>query len=87
MRGHKIAGMYYDDLPLDVRTIFDAYPAGVVIVEDATHADQEDEVRDMFLRRQGATAADCLELRLGKAHAVTYVLARRSGQKSEGRYI
>ncbi len=63
VRGHKIAGMKYDDLPLDVRTIFDAYPVDVVIVEDATQNDQEDEVRDMFLRLQNGTILKAQEKR------------------------
>jgi len=63
VRGHKVAGMRYDDLPLDVRTIFDAYPADVVIVEDAMQSDQEDEVRDMFLRLQNGTILKAQEKR------------------------
>ncbi|MBR1090794.1 DUF262 domain-containing protein [Bradyrhizobium manausense] len=63
VRGHKIAGMRYDDLPLDVRTIFDAYPADVVIVEDAMQSEQEDEVRDMFLRLQNGTILKAQEKR------------------------
>src|ERR1700730_13721185 len=63
VRGHKIAGMRYNDLPLDVRTIFDAYPVDVVIVEDATQTEQEDEVRDMFLRLQNGTILKAQEKR------------------------
>jgi hypothetical protein len=63
VRGQKIAGMRYDDLPLDVRTIFDAYPVDVVIVEDATQTEQEDEVRDMFLRLQNGTILKAQEKR------------------------
>jgi hypothetical protein len=63
VRGFKVAGMKYDDLPLDVRTIFDAYPVDVVIVEDATQTDQEDEVRDMFLRLQNGTILKAQEKR------------------------
>ncbi len=63
VRGHKVAKMKYDDLPLDVRTIFDAYPVDVVIVEDAAQNDQEDEVRDMFLRLQNGTILKAQEKR------------------------
>jgi hypothetical protein len=63
IRGHNVAGMKYDDLPLDVRTIFDAYPVDVVIVEDAAQSDQEDEVRDMFLRLQNGTILKAQEKR------------------------
>jgi hypothetical protein len=63
VRGHRIAGMRYNDLPLDVRTIFDAYPVDVVIVEDATQTEQEDEVRDMFLRLQNGTILKAQEKR------------------------
>jgi hypothetical protein len=63
VRGHKVAGMRYNDLPLDVRTIFDAYPVDVVIVEDASQPDQEDEVRDMFLRLQNGTILKAQEKR------------------------
>lgn len=63
VRGFKVAGMKYDDLPLDVRTIFDAYPVDVVIVEDASQTEQEDEVRDMFLRLQNGTILKAQEKR------------------------
>jgi hypothetical protein len=63
IRGHKVAGMRYDDLPLNVREIFDAYPADVVIVEDAMQSEQEDEVRDMFLRLQNGTILKAQEKR------------------------
>jgi Protein of unknown function DUF262 len=63
VRGHKVGGMKYSALPLDVRTIFDAYPVDVVIVEEATQNDQEDEVRDMFLRLQNGTTLKAQEKR------------------------
>jgi hypothetical protein len=63
VRGFNVAGMRYGDLPLDVRTIFDAYPLDVVIVEDATQTEQEDEVRDMFLRLQNGTILKAQEKR------------------------
>jgi hypothetical protein len=70
VRGHKIGGMKYSELPLDVRTIFDAYPVDVVIVEEATQNDQEDEVRDMFLRLQNGTTLKAQE----KRNAMTGVM-------------
>jgi hypothetical protein len=60
---HNVGGMKYSALPLDVRTIFDAYPVDVVIVEEATQNDQEDEVRDMFLRLQNGTTLKAQEKR------------------------
>lgn len=63
VRNVHVAGMRYNDLPLDVRTIFDAYPIDVVIVEDAAQNDQEDEVRDMFLRLQNGTILKAQEKR------------------------
>ncbi|HEV2153006.1 HNH endonuclease family protein [Bradyrhizobium sp.] len=63
INGYKVAGMKYDDLPLDIRTIFDAYPVDVVVVEDATQTEQEDEVRDMFLRLQNGTILKAQEKR------------------------
>lgn len=63
VRGTKVAGMRYSDLPLDIRTIFDAYPLDVVIIEDALQTSNEDEVRDMFLRLQNGTILKAQEKR------------------------
>jgi len=61
--GIAIAGLKYDELDLDVSTIFDAYPVDVVIVDDAVQNDDEDEVRDMFLRLQNGTTLKAQEKR------------------------
>ena len=53
----------YDELDLDVSTVFDAYPVDVVIVDDAIQNDEDDEVRDMFLRLQNGTTLKAQEKR------------------------
>ncbi|WP_082566605.1 MULTISPECIES: HNH endonuclease family protein [unclassified Ensifer] len=63
VNGFSCAGKTYDQLDLDVSTIFDAYPVDVVIVEDAVQNDEEDEVRDMFLRLQNGTTLKAQEKR------------------------
>lgn len=59
----KIAGKRYDDLDFDLRSKFDIYALDVVIVEDAIQTDEEDEVRDMFLRLQNGTTLKAQEKR------------------------
>lgn len=61
--GFTVAGLKYDELDLDVSTIFDAYPVDVVIVDDAVQNEKEDEVRDMFLRLQNGTTLKAQEKR------------------------
>ncbi|WP_298307367.1 DUF262 domain-containing protein [uncultured Erythrobacter sp.] len=63
VNGISCAGTKYADLDLDVSTIFDAYPVDVVIVDDAVQTDEEDEVRDMFLRLQNGTTLKAQEKR------------------------
>jgi len=47
-----VSGMIFDELPLKVRTIFEAYSLDVVVISDA----EGDEVREMLLRlKNGAT--------------------------------
>lgn len=58
-----VAGLKYEDLDLDVSTIFDAYPVDVVIVDEAVQNDEEGEVRDMFLRLQNGTTLKAQEKR------------------------
>lgn len=58
-----VAGKKYDELDLDVSTIFDAYPVDVVIVDDAVQNEEDDEVRDMFLRLQNGTTLKAQEKR------------------------
>lgn len=63
INGTPIAGMTYADLPLDLASAFDSYVVDVVIVEDAIQTEQEDEVREMFLRLQNGTALKAQEKR------------------------
>lgn len=56
-------GKKYADLDLDLNTIFDSYPVDVVIVDDAVQSEEEDEVRDMFLRLQNGTTLKAQEKR------------------------
>jgi hypothetical protein len=63
VNGSPIAGLKYDDLDIEVSTLFDAYPVDVVIVDDAVQNDEEDEVRDMFLRLQNGTTLKAQEKR------------------------
>jgi len=59
----SIGGMRYADLPLDLASMFDTYAIDVVVVEDAIQTDQEDEVREMFLRLQNGTGLKAQEKR------------------------
>jgi hypothetical protein len=63
VNGKAISGQKYNDLDIDVSTVFDAYPVDVVIVDEAMQNDQEDEVRDMFLRLQNGTTLKAQEKR------------------------
>lgn len=63
INGMDCASLKYSDLDLDISTIFDAYPVDVVIVDDAIQNDEEDEVRDMFLRLQNGTTLKAQEKR------------------------
>lgn len=63
VNGSPIAGQKYEELDLDISTIFDAYPVDVVIVDDAVQNEEEDEVRDMFLRLQNGTTLKAQEKR------------------------
>ena len=59
----EIAGKRYDDLDFDLRSNIDIYALDVVIVEDAVQTEDEDEVRDMFLRLQNGTTLKAQEKR------------------------
>ena len=61
--GIIVAGQKYADLDMEISTIFDAYPVDVVIVDDAVQNEEEDEVRDMFLRLQNGTTLKAQEKR------------------------
>ncbi len=61
--GIDIASKKYTDLDMDIGMVFDAYPVDVVIVDDAIQNEEEDEVRDMFLRLQNGTTLKAQEKR------------------------
>ncbi|MGO7896694.1 HNH endonuclease family protein [Rhizobium ruizarguesonis] len=61
--GHKIAGLTFDELPPEVMMTFDTYQLDVVIISDAVVTDDEDEIRDMFLRLQNGSALKAQEKR------------------------
>ena len=59
VNGMEVAGKKYEDLHIDVSEIFDGYPMDVVMVEN----EDEDEIRDMFLRLQNGTNLKAQEKR------------------------
>lgn len=63
VNGTLVSGQKYEDLDLDISMIFDAYPVDVAIVDEAIQNDEEDEVRDMFLRLQNGTTLKAQEKR------------------------
>ena len=63
IEGEEVASLRYDQLDIDLRSQFDIYPIDVVIVEEAIQNEDEDEVRDMFLRLQNGTTLKAQEKR------------------------
>lgn len=63
IQGIPCAGQRYDDLDMEISILFDSYAVDVVVVEDAVQTDEEDEVRDMFLRLQNGTTLKAQEKR------------------------
>jgi hypothetical protein len=61
INGFDIRGKTFRDLPLEVTEMFDTYSIDVVVVMDAT--DDDEEVRDMFLRLQNGTTLKAQEKR------------------------
>lgn len=61
--GRQIAGLCYQDLPPELMMAFDTYQLDVAIVTDAVVNDEEDEIRDMFLRLQNGTTLKAQEKR------------------------
>ncbi|UGY08314.1 HNH endonuclease family protein [Phyllobacterium pellucidum] len=61
--GFRIAGLKFDDLPPEVMMAFDTYQLDVVVISDAIVTDEEDEVRDMFLRLQNGSTLKAQEKR------------------------
>jgi len=63
VNGKACAGQKYNQLDFDLRSAFDIYFIDVAIVEDAKENENEDEVRDMFLRLQNETTLKAQEKR------------------------
>lgn len=61
--GYKIAGFKQDQLPPDLMLAFDTYQLDVVEITDGAAPDDDDEVRDMFLRLQNGTTLKAQEKR------------------------
>lgn len=61
--GHAVAGLKYSQLPMEVVDRFETYSLDVVIVTKAEANEQEDEIRDMFLRLQNGTTLKAQEKR------------------------
>lgn len=59
IKGHKVAGLKYSELPTDVRMEFDNYQLDVSIIQDPA----QDEVEEMFLRLQNGTTLKAQEKR------------------------
>lgn len=59
VNGIKIAGCRYRDLPPDMLIRFDVYPLDIVVIT----ADDDDDVREMFLRLQNGTSLKAQEKR------------------------
>jgi len=61
--GVDVSGKRYAGLDFDLRSKFDIYFIDVVIVEEAIQNEDEDEIRDMFLRLQNGTTLKAQEKR------------------------
>jgi hypothetical protein len=61
--GLHIAGKKFSQLDDDLLDDFNTYQISVVIVEEARQTDEEDEIRDMFLRLQNGTTLKAQEKR------------------------
>lgn len=59
INGKPVAGKKCDDLDMEIRMIFDTYPIDVVIVKN----DEDDEIKEMFLRFQNGTTLKAQEKR------------------------
>ena len=78
IKGEVVSGLRYADLPLDLSSDFDSYAVDVVIVEDAVQTDDEDEVRDMFLRLQNGTTLKAQEKRNAMPGAMRNIVKQLS---------
>lgn len=63
IEGVAIAGLKHSQLPIEIVDKFDVYQLDVVVIIDAVEDDQENEVRDMFLRLQNGTTLKAQEKR------------------------
>ena len=61
--GKDVSKKRYSELDFDLRSKFDIYFIDVVIVEEAIQNDDDDEIRDMFLRLQNGTTLKAQEKR------------------------
>lgn len=61
--GKDVSKKRYSELDFDLRSKFDIYFIDVVIVEEAIQNEDEDEIRDMFLRLQNGTTLKAQEKR------------------------
>lgn len=61
--GCKVAGLKHSQLPIEIMQKFDEYSLDVIIIMDAIEDEQENEVRDMFLRLQNGTTLKAQEKR------------------------
>lgn len=55
----EYGGMYYDDLPEDVKDQIDLYQFNITVIDEAT----DDEIRDMFFRLQNGKPLNAAEKR------------------------
>ncbi|MDA7826591.1 DUF262 domain-containing protein [Rhodobacteraceae bacterium] len=63
VNGTNIAGKKFSELDEDIQESINAYQVNVVIVEEAIQNDDEDEIREMFLRLQNGTSLKAQEKR------------------------
>ena len=61
--GQKISGLRFMQLPPELLLAFDTYQLDVVEITDGAAPDDDDEVRDMFLRLQNGTTLKAQEKR------------------------
>lgn len=61
--GVKVSGLKHSQLPVEIMQKFDEYSLDIIIITDAIEDEQENEVRDMFLRLQNGTTLKAQEKR------------------------
>ncbi len=75
--GEMIAGLTYEQLPDEARTIFDIYPLDIVVLEET----EEDEVRELFLRLQNGTTLKAQEKRNAYSGAMRHFVRSVAGHQ------